>query len=110
MKMLCSQELNRRISIERPVLTDNGSGGATVVWMKVCETWAKMRPARGVERIAHGQLTATTMETITIRYIAELDERWRLNFEGRLFNIRDIADLEERHIYLELSCEEGVAQ
>ena len=108
--MLCSADLNRPVTIERPVLTDNGAGGSATTWTKVCTAWAKMRPARGAERFREGQLTASTMETITIRYIPNLDESWRVNFEGRLFNIRDIADLEERHIYLELSCEEGVAQ
>jgi SPP1 family predicted phage head-tail adaptor len=108
--MLCSQDLNRRITIERPVETDNGAGGVTVSWVKVTEAWAKMRPGRGGERQMNGQLTATTMETITIRYIRGVSEKWRIRFEDRFFNIRDIADLEERHIYLEMACEEGVAQ
>lgn len=108
-KKLCSRDLNRLVTLQRPMETDNGAGGTTPSWVKVADVWAKMRPGRGGEGLRWGQLTATTMETITIRHFPGLSETWRIVFEGRVFNIRDIADLEEAHFFHELSCEEGVA-
>jgi SPP1 family predicted phage head-tail adaptor len=107
---ICTSDLNRKVSLEKPVEIDNGAGGVTTVWVKVFDTWAKMRPGSGSETTRWGQLSATTMETITIRYCKELTEKWRIRFEDRYFNIRDVADLEEAHRFLEIACEEGVAQ
>ena len=110
MKKLCAQDFNRLVTIERPVETDNGSGGSVVSWVKVTNAWARMRPARGGETMRNGVLTAMASEMITIRWIPNFSEKWRLVFEGRQFNVRNIVDIEEAHVYLELSCDEGVAQ
>ena len=110
MKKLCASDFNRKVVIERPVETDNGSGGSVVSWVKVADAWAKMRPGRGGESMRNGVLTASTAESITIRWMPNFSEKWRVVFEGRHFNVRDKADIDEMHVYLELSCDEGVAQ
>lgn len=109
MKRICARELNRPVRIERPVEVDNGAGGKTVTWVKVHDLWAKMRPGRGRETMVGGVLTAYTAEVITVRWFPGISEKWRVVFEGRTFNIRDIADIDEMHQFYELACEEGVA-
>jgi SPP1 family predicted phage head-tail adaptor len=106
---VCARDLNRPVRIERPVETDNGAGGKVVAWVKVCDAWAKMRPGRGRETMIGGVLTAYTAEIITTRWFPGVTEKWRIVFEGRVFNIRDKADLEEMHQFYEFACEEGVA-
>lgn len=105
-----SGSLKHTIIIERSVKTSDGSGGNTTVWNTHKTLRAKITPLSGRERVYAQRLEANITHRILFRYVADVLSSDRVNFNGRYFQIRTILNLEEANRFLELSCEEGVAQ
>jgi SPP1 family predicted phage head-tail adaptor len=102
-------KLNRRITIQQLVRVSMPSGGYRPTWTNVpgCESVpAESRPWKGWEQMASGQLTPTGQERFRIRYRAGLTAEMQVIYRGRTFNIRNIANIEEANVILELLCEE----
>lgn len=102
--------LKHTIIIERAAKTPDGSGGNTIVWNTHITLRAKISPLSGRERVYAQRLEADITHRILFRYITDILPSDRINFNGRYFQIRSILNLEEGNCFLELSCEEGVAQ
>ena len=62
--------LRERLTLEQPVRTPDGGGGAAVTWQTVTELWAYVRPISGDERLAHDQLSGRLTHEVWIRYRA----------------------------------------
>ena len=76
--------------------------------------WAEVRPIRGTETVNIRQVWATATTMIKHRYLGpSLDpspkQRYRLGKDGRIFNILDPTNVEERNRSIESVCEEYVA-
>lgn len=99
-------KLRRRITIEEKVSAPDGGGGNSVQWQAVATVWADIQPAGGSEVFTQGQVRSDVTHNIEIRYRTGLKPSMRVNYGGRLFNIRSIIDKEERHRRLVLKCEE----
>ena len=97
------------IIIERATRTPIGGGSNSVVWNTHITLRSKITPLSGRERMYAQRLEADTTHRILFRYVADLLESDRINFNGRYFNIKSILNLEEANRYLELSAEEGPA-
>ncbi|ESR22795.1 putative head-tail adaptor [Lutibaculum baratangense AMV1] len=92
--------------LEAPVTADDGSGGTTASWNLVTTLWARVEPLSAVERLTAERLEAAVTHRVTIRHRAGVTHRMRFVLGTRVLEIRGIRDLEERHRYLELTCEE----
>lgn len=104
--------LRHRIMIEAESQTSDGGGGMSNPWaapITVAKVWAAIQPLRGTERLRAQQLEESITHRITLRYRADIRPSHRVNFKGRIFNIRSVTNVEERNRWLELMCEEGVA-
>jgi SPP1 family predicted phage head-tail adaptor len=80
-------ELNRRLTLEAPVESDDGAGGVTRSFSAVATLWASVKPVaagEGVEAAARG---ATVTHRIGIRYSADITLRHRLRDGARVFRI-----------------------
>lgn len=106
---LCSGMLRHHVTVERLTLTPDGIGGSSSTWATLYKPWAHIEPASGWEKLAGMQLESPITHTIYIRYNANIKPRDRISFRGRYYNIRSVIDIEERHIWMELKAEEGVA-
>jgi SPP1 family predicted phage head-tail adaptor len=102
-------QMNRLVSVQAPTETPDGVGGVDVQWAEVVQCWAKMKSLGGWEKWKRGKIDDASKELIVVRYNQYITQKCRVVYEGRVFNIKDIADLEERHFFLELLCEENVA-
>lgn len=102
--------LRNRIIIERETDAPNDSGGQSIVWSTFKKVKAFIKPKSGTERVRGMQLESPLTHTIVIRYTKDLLTKDRINYNGRYMQIRAIVNVEERNRWLELSCEEGVAQ
>lgn len=103
---------NRQLArIEREVLPRDGDdiGGYDNAWSLVVQTWMAIEPLRGLEAIGGQQIEARVTHKVTLRYFPGITAAMRVNFGGRLFNIRDVRVLREVRHVMELMCEEGVA-
>ena len=103
-------KLNKRISIERETSTPNDSGGQNITWTRYKEVKAMIKPKSGTERVRGMQLESPLSHSIFIRYTADILPTDRVNFSGRLMQIRAVINIEEANKWIELACQEGVAQ
>jgi SPP1 family predicted phage head-tail adaptor len=107
--VLPAGKLNRRIAFQRLVRVTLPSGGSTTTWQTVsgCERVpAEVRPWKGWEVMASGQLTPTNQERFRIRFRPGITADMQILYNQRTFNIRNIANEEEADMVLEILCEE----
>ncbi len=98
--------LRHRVRLERPVASDDGAGGESVAWSAVANLWARIEPLSAEERLTAERLEAAVTHRITIRHRADLTHTMRFVIGTRVFGIRGLRDLRERHRYVEATCEE----
>lgn len=105
-----ASRLCKRVVLQQPVETADGAGGKTISWQDFATVWAEILPRSGREEIFADQLRNRTSHKITIRYMAGLSEKMRVNYNNRLFNITALVNVGERNETIEIFADEGVAQ
>jgi len=102
-------KMNKRITIQSQVTTQDGLGTESTTWSDVVACWAWIRPVSGRELLGAQAPQVVHDTRIRIRYQTgiAIDAKMRVNFGGRLYGIVGVLDLEERHEYLELLCTQG---
>lgn len=90
---LAAGSLNRRITLQAPVVTRDAYGGAVTTWSDVATVWAAVIPMRGRELFAAQQVVALAEIKIRMRYRAGVDEAMRIVFDGKHYGIQHIAEI-----------------
>lgn len=101
--------LRYKIALQSPTATDDGGGGHSVAWTTVANLWADIRPSGGDETYRQGKVQEKVTHKIYIRYRDTINTSYRINYDSRNFNIKNILNVDERDRYLELTCTEGEA-
>jgi len=102
--------LRQRLTIEVPVSTSDGGGGAVLAWSPVATVWGRVRAVRGAEASRAMRLESHVSHRITIRYRGTVTARHRIVLGTRVFNVRAVLDgADERKRFLTILAEEGVA-
>jgi SPP1 family predicted phage head-tail adaptor len=107
---LTAGKLRHSVAFERETRTADGGGGSTIVWAKITNGDARafVKPMSGSESVQAQRLEARITHRVFIRYRDDLLTSDRINFGGRLMQIRAIINLEERNRWIEIHAEEGV--
>jgi len=106
---LTSGKLRHQILIERSTKTDDGGGGSTAVWLTHLSTRAFIKPISGGERLQALRVESDITQRIFIRYRTGLLPSDRINYGGRIMEIKAILNLEERNQWFEIYATEGPA-
>ena len=101
-------DLNRKVTLQRPVRADNQHGGATKGWTDAGPVWAQMIPLRGGEALQELVAREVQLWKVTIRFRGDVTPDWRIMFEGAPLNIQSAADPDGRRTWLVMTCESGV--
>lgn len=111
-----ASKMRHRIIIQNQVLTPDGIGGNSVSWANFKTVWAHIDSLSGLsgrglnaEKNFAGRLNEIKPMKITIRYTTGLSTEMRVLFDGRVFNIRSIINLDENNEMLQIYAEEGVS-
>lgn len=96
-------ELDRLLTLKRPVRTPDGMGGASVSYQTVTCLRAKVRPMSGRERVTASQIDTESSYVITIRRRQDIHESDVLEDSSGRFNIQFIGR-EPRAPYWDLQC------
>lgn len=107
---LYAGKLRNAIIIEREISTRNDSGGENIVWITHKSLKAYIKVKSGTERVRGMKLESPLSHSFFIRYSADILPTDRVNYQGRYMQIRAVINIEERNRWIELACEEGVAQ
>jgi SPP1 family predicted phage head-tail adaptor len=101
--------LRHRINVQRQTYVADNAGGGVNTWGDYASIRAFIKPISGNERLYSMRLEANVTHRIFIRYRADLTTNDRINFNGRLMQIRALINLEEMNKFIEIYAEEGVA-
>lgn len=100
--------LDRRLTLERPVRTGDGFGGATETFEPVAQVWAAVETVGGGVSRPGGAVHATATTRVTIRWRADVAPLMRLTGGGET-HVIEAARPAGRRRFLELSCRSEAA-
>lgn len=89
-------KLDRWITLQSEVNTQDSSGGYVKTWTTFKQVWASKVDNKGDEGMESGRDTTTTTTTFKIRYISSLTTKHRLVYNGVNYDIEVIKELGRR--------------
>lgn len=87
---------------------DDGTGGGSIPFADLAEVYASIEPIDGYELLRAENFDANLTHRVRTRYVAGVRPSNRILYGTRVFDIKRVIDPEERHIELEMMCEELV--
>ena len=96
--------LNRRLTLDAPVESADGSGGVTRSFSTVATLWTSVEPVSAREQVAAGALGADVTHRIRIRYDADITLRHRFRDGDVVFRIVAIRARDRR--FLDIDAEQ----
>jgi SPP1 family predicted phage head-tail adaptor len=101
-------QLRKRLELQTITETADGGGGFTETWTKVTIIWGSIKPLDARERLRAMVLETPITHKIMLRYRTDITTKSRLLFGTRIFNVREVINIDERNKYLEILAEENV--
>ena len=99
-------DMKYRVTIQQPVLTSDGAGGFGVSWQNIASTpvvYAAITPLTAGDQMKYGQIEATTMHHIVMRYRTDITPGMALiDEEDVTYDIISVADQNGAKVYLAL--------
>ena len=91
-------QLDRQVTLQAPATVPQDAYGAPAPasFTDVATVAAGVKYNPGGEAVAADQNTATQHVSFTIRYRADVRPTWQLAYEGRTFQITDVAEIGRR--------------
>lgn len=104
-------QLRRRVTVQQPAQAPDRYGQLADTWADVGTYWAFVRTPTGREAIIAQQFKAELTHVVTMRYLgsAPLGPNMRLAYKGRIFNVLDVLNVDERNRQYDVHCQEVVA-
>jgi SPP1 family predicted phage head-tail adaptor len=96
-------KLDRWITIQSEVDTQDTDGSYTKTWTTFKQVWASKVDKSGNEGLEQARDTATTSTIFKIRYLSKLTQKHRISFNGTTYDIEIIKELGRREGQ-ELTC------
>jgi SPP1 family predicted phage head-tail adaptor len=97
-------KLNRRLVLEVPLETADGSGGVTRSYAAVATLWAQVEPVAARGDVDAAALGAVITHRIQVRYNPDITLRHRFRDGARIFRI--VAMRERAKRFLDIDAEE----
>ena len=101
-----ASRFNHRVTLQRPVITQDSLGDKIITWVNEGEYWADIRPISGKEDRLHEGRRAIVTHQVFLRYRADIKENWRISYEGRYMQIHAVLNVGEEKFVLKLRVEE----
>jgi SPP1 family predicted phage head-tail adaptor len=86
-------KLDRRITIEQATQGVGPFGEPVETWAALATVWANAYAGSGKEFVAARQINAEVSMQFQIRWIADLSTTMRILYDGKYFDIVDIAEV-----------------
>lgn len=99
-------ELNRRIKILEFVEERDEYGAVDGVWKEIATRWARIEQNGGSEQSDNNQVIARVSTRIIIRYFEILNEKHRIKYKDKLYEINSVIDVDTGHYKMIIDCSE----
>jgi SPP1 family predicted phage head-tail adaptor len=111
MKKLSAGDLRYRVTLQAPRVPPalDSYGQPVEAWDTLGTYWARIRPLSGREAQVALQTKAEATHAVTMRYLGRatpLNPTMQLVFNGRVFGIVQVLNIEEYNWQYELVCQE----
>lgn len=103
-------KLDKRLDIEQPITTQDSAGSPVVSWLAVGTVWASIEPIKGREAMTANQNLAIMDTRIKVRahpLLSSINAKWRVKYNGLIYNIVSVAHIELGNREIELMCVSG---
>lgn len=93
---MLSGKMDRRISLEKPILGKDSRGQARYTYGTPITLWAQIKPVSDGEKYGSGDVKAYATHRFWIRYhiaVADLDPRWKLTYDGVVYDISGVKEI-----------------
>lgn len=97
-------KLRHRVTIRKPVETQNDYGEAEVRWQDVATVWAMISPLRGREYFAAKQAVSEIEARIVIRFMEGITAKMKIVHGSNEYEIETIINVMEANRELQLMC------
>lgn len=97
-----SGKLNSKISIQKPVLSQNDFGEELPDWLEVAVLGAEIKPLSGTERYKAMQISSEESVQISFRFVEKLkdfDSTYRIYDlrEGKMYDVKAVLNIDNRN-------------
>lgn len=106
MKTKSIGDLRQRVTLEEVARVDDGGGGASESWVAVAVLWASVEPVGGDEDIVADVIDGNVTHEVWLRYRDGVVPAMRVTMGTRVFEILRVIDVDERHRWLRILCNE----
>lgn len=101
--------MRKKIVIQTPTNTANGSGGYDVVWSTYATLYAdKFEPISATESLRLNRSTHLVTHKVRTRFKSGITNKMRVLWDSRYFNIHSIINVKEMNQFLDLQIEENI--
>lgn len=113
---MAAGRLRTIVTFQQATQTPDGRGGFSVSWGGDVVVHAQLTTQSGREQVMSGRMEATSTASLRCRAaaVAGVDESWRANFRGTIWNIRSVTAFSDRGEWVDMLVEraggKGVAQ
>lgn len=95
-------KLNRKVEIMELDKVSDGAGGYEDTFVPIKKVWANIRPIYGKEYYEAQQAQVQVSHKVTIRYTEDINRSHILSFNGKVYDIQYLLNIEEENRYLEI--------
>lgn len=100
-------QMNRRVEIQSLTRTSDSQGGFTEEWNSILAAWAKIEPVKAYEKFQAMQMQVPITHKITMRYNSSITSDKRILYGTRIFNIKEIINVDEANSFLKITASEA---
>lgn len=100
-------KLRHRVTFQSVTQTSDSAGGYTESWATAATVWASIEPVSAYERFVGMQTETHTTHKVMCRYNSAITTAKRMSWDGRLFDVVSVLDIDGRHAALEIKVIEG---
>lgn len=90
--------------------TRDGFGQRSNTWTDTFKAWVRIEPLSGRELETAQAINNEVTHRVTMRYRTTVTTDMRGVYQGRIFNVLAVLDVETAHVALQLLCSEGLNQ
>lgn len=100
-------QMNRRIELQEVVRESDGQGGFTEGWTPIATVWAKIEPIKAYEKFQAAQMQTPVTHKIMVRYHSGITTACRILYDGRIFDIKEVVNVDEAGAFMRLTVVEN---
>lgn len=98
--------MRSRLELQSPVEAPDAYGQPTKTWVTLRSCWAQLSMITGQEQVNAGQMKATATHQVMTRYTGDVDPSMRLIYNGRVFNILVVNNIDELNLQYQIMATE----